>query len=97
MDSKGRRFEGALADYLRLRDRRCRTRWCDAPIRHLDHAKDHADGGETSAANGQGLCEDVQLRQAGARLVSAAAARTAAHHRDRDTRPVTATRAPRRR
>ena len=25
MDSSGRRFEGALADYLRLRDRRCRT------------------------------------------------------------------------
>ena len=57
MDSKARRFEGALADYLRLRDRRCRTRWCDAPIRHLDHAKDHADGGPTSADNGQGDCE----------------------------------------
>jgi hypothetical protein len=57
MDSSGRRFEGALADYLRLRDRRCRSRWCDAPVRHLDHAKDHADGGETSATNGQGLCE----------------------------------------
>ena len=53
----GRRFEGGLADYLRLRDRRCRTRWCGAPVRHLDHAKDHADGGETSATNGQGLCE----------------------------------------
>jgi len=57
MDSSGRRFEGALADYLRLRDRRCRTRWCDAPVRHLDHAEDHADGGATSATNGQGLCE----------------------------------------
>ena len=57
MDSKSRRFEGALADYLRLRDRQCRTRYCDAPVRHLDHAKAHADGGPTSAANGQGLCE----------------------------------------
>ena len=58
MDSKGRRFEGALADYLRLRDRRCRTRYCDAPVRHLDHAEDRADGGPTSAENGQGLCEE---------------------------------------
>ncbi len=57
MDSKARRFEGRLADYLRLRDQKCRTTYCDAPVRHLDHAEDHADGGETSAANGQGLCE----------------------------------------
>jgi hypothetical protein len=26
-------------------------------VRHLDHAHDHADGGPTSAVNGQGLCE----------------------------------------
>ena len=57
MDSKSRRFEGALADYLRLRDRKCRTLYCEAQVRHLDHAKDHADGGETSAHNGQGVCE----------------------------------------
>ncbi|WP_211222082.1 HNH endonuclease [Nocardioides halotolerans] len=57
MDSSARRFEGRLADYLRLRDRGCRTRWCDSPVRHLDHALDHADGGLTSAANGQGVCE----------------------------------------
>ena len=58
-----------LAESLRLRDQRCRTAWCDAPVRHLDHAEDHADGGPTSAANGQGLCEALQLRQAGPRLV----------------------------
>ncbi len=58
MDSSSRRFEGKLADYLRLRDRRCRTPGCDAPVRHLDHVKDHVDGGETSADNGQGLCEE---------------------------------------
>jgi hypothetical protein len=57
MDSQGRRFEGKLAEFLRLRDRRCRNPWCNAPIRHLDHAKDVAKGGRTSAANGQGLCE----------------------------------------
>ncbi|GAA2146105.1 hypothetical protein GCM10009844_21750 [Nocardioides koreensis] len=57
MDSRARRFTGRLADYLRLRDRTCRTPWCDAPIRHLDHAEDHAHGGPTDAVDGQGLCE----------------------------------------
>jgi hypothetical protein len=57
MESAGRRFEGRLAEFLRLRDQRCRTPYCDAPIRHLDHARDHAAGGLTNADNGQGLCE----------------------------------------
>lgn len=57
MDSKARRFEGKLADYLRLRDRVCRTKWCGARVRHLDHVHDHAGGGPTSASNAQGLCE----------------------------------------
>jgi hypothetical protein len=61
MDSTSRRFEGRLAEFLRLRDRRCRTPWCDAPIRHLDHAEDYANGGPTSAHNGQGLCADCNL------------------------------------
>ena len=57
MDSQARLVEGRLADYLRLRDQKCRTLYCDAPVRHLDHAQDRAKGGETSAVNGQGLCE----------------------------------------
>jgi len=57
MDRKGDRFEGRLAEYLRLRDQSCRTPGCGAPVRHLDHAKDRAKGGATSACNGQGLCE----------------------------------------
>jgi hypothetical protein len=57
MDKEGRRFDGKLAEYLRLRDRHCRNPWCNAPIRHLDHARDAAKGGGTSAGNGQGLCE----------------------------------------
>jgi 5-methylcytosine-specific restriction endonuclease McrA len=57
MDQKGRRFEGGLAQFLRLRDKVCRNPWCNAPIRHLDHAVDHAEGGATSAENAEGLCE----------------------------------------
>ena len=57
MESTSRTFDGLLRQFIRLRDRRCRTPWCDAPIRHLDHITDSADGGPTSLHNGQGLCE----------------------------------------
>ncbi|MEP6814617.1 MAG: DUF222 domain-containing protein [Marmoricola sp.] len=56
MDSRARLFPEALARLFRLRDQTCRTPWCDAPIRHLDHIVEHQSGGPTSAANGQGLC-----------------------------------------
>src|SRR5690606_20074108 len=35
----------------------CRNPWCDAPVRHIDHVKPVAEGGVTTAANLQGLCE----------------------------------------
>jgi hypothetical protein len=58
MESAGRRFDGLLAEFIRLRDGgTCRTPGCNALITHLDHVTRHADGGRTSAANGQGLCE----------------------------------------
>ncbi|MDQ4053379.1 MAG: HNH endonuclease, partial [Actinomycetota bacterium] len=46
-----------LAELIRLRDQRCRTPWCDAPVRHTDHAEAVAEGGPTTKRNGQGLCE----------------------------------------
>ncbi|HET6561911.1 MAG TPA: DUF222 domain-containing protein [Marmoricola sp.] len=57
MDSQRRLFADGLAEFLLTRDQFCRTPWCDAPVRHSDHVVAVADGGETSAANGQGLCE----------------------------------------
>ncbi|MGH3361409.1 MAG: DUF222 domain-containing protein [Nocardioides sp.] len=57
MESGSRAFPATLAEFIELRDQRCRTPWCDAPIRHADHVQAAADGGPTSAANGQGLCE----------------------------------------
>ena len=57
MDSRARLFPRKLAEFLRLRDRACRTAYCDAPIRHLYHSVDHALGGPTDAKHGQGLCE----------------------------------------
>ncbi len=56
-DARGRVFRGSLARFIRLRDRVCRTPWCDAPVRHLDHPIAKAAEGSTSAVNGQGLCE----------------------------------------
>lgn len=57
MESKRRCFDGQLRQFLITADRRCRTPWCDAPIRHADHPVRVADGGYTTAANSQGLCE----------------------------------------
>ncbi|WP_323096820.1 HNH endonuclease [Intrasporangium sp. YIM S08009] len=57
MESMRRTFDGGLRRFLVARDGAvCRTPWCDAPIRHVDHVEDHASGGPTSAGNGQGLC-----------------------------------------
>lgn len=68
MDSRRRVFGGALRRFLVLRDQACRTPWCDAPVRHLDHVEPHADGGATSAANAQGLCEACNQAKEGVGL-----------------------------
>lgn len=57
MDSRARLFPASLARLIKLRDQFCRTPWCDAPIRHVDHVVPHGADGPTSATNGQGLCE----------------------------------------
>ena len=57
MESRSRFFPKGLAGFIGLRDRTCRTPYCDAPIRHRDHATPHNRGGPTSAANGLGTCE----------------------------------------
>jgi hypothetical protein len=57
MESRARLFPRGLAAFIELRDRRCRTPYCDAPIRHRDHARPWAEGGLTTADNGLGCCE----------------------------------------
>ena len=57
MEAKTRRFPRALAEFIEIRDQVCRTPYCDAPIRHIDHVVPVAAGGETSVENGEGLCE----------------------------------------
>ena len=57
MESRSRLFPGGLAQFIALRDQTCRTPYCDAPIRHTDHAAPAARGGPTTAGNGNGRCE----------------------------------------
>ncbi|TQR88117.1 DUF222 domain-containing protein [Mycobacterium hodleri] len=56
MESRARIFPKGLAKFLDLRDDTCRTPYCDAPIRHHDHARPHRRDGPTSALNGLGEC-----------------------------------------
>ena len=56
MESRSRCFPKGLAAFIGLRDQTCRTPYCDAPIRHRDHARPHHRGGPTSRVNGLGMC-----------------------------------------
>ncbi|MEV7131852.1 HNH endonuclease signature motif containing protein [Arthrobacter sp. NPDC093128] len=57
MDSRARLFPAGLRRFIEARDSTCRTPYCDAPIRHLDHIVPWHVGGATTQANGAGLCE----------------------------------------
>ena len=56
MDSKRRLFTTGQRRFITTRDQVCRTPWCEAPIRHIDHVIPAQAGGPTSISNGQGLC-----------------------------------------
>ncbi|WP_309075139.1 HNH endonuclease [Paenarthrobacter sp.] len=57
MDSKARLFPPRLRRFIEVRDDTCRTPYCDAPIRHLDHVVPWHSGGTTTVSNSAGLCE----------------------------------------
>ncbi|WP_346959637.1 HNH endonuclease signature motif containing protein, partial [uncultured Arthrobacter sp.] len=57
MDSRARLFPAGLRRFIQARDDTCRTPYCDAPIRHMDHIIPWRNGGTTSLSNGAGLCE----------------------------------------
>ena len=56
-DRKRRIFDAHARRLVVARDQWCRTPFCGAPIRHIDHALGFARGGATSVDNAQGLCE----------------------------------------
>jgi hypothetical protein len=57
VDSRARLYPTGLRRFIQARDDTCRTPYCDAPIRHIDHIIPWHHGGTTSLANGAGLCE----------------------------------------
>lgn len=82
LESRARLFPRGLADFIGLRDQRCRTPYCDAPIRHRDHAEPHRRGGPTSAGNGLGLCEACnQIKEADGWRVRAGTDQATGRHR----------------
>lgn len=56
MDSRRREFTGLLRRLVMIRDDVCRSPFCDAPIRHIDHATPYREGGATDFRNASGLC-----------------------------------------
>lgn len=61
MESRARAFPVGLSRLIRWRDVTCRTPWCNAVIRQIDHVLPHHRGGPTSLENGQGLCVRCNL------------------------------------
>jgi hypothetical protein len=56
-DTGRRRFDGAVRRLVKVRDRRCRHPYCNAPIRDVDHREEWSDGGRTTASNGDSYCK----------------------------------------
>lgn len=79
--STSRFFADGLAELLRVRDQGiCRTPYCDAPIRHLDHVVPVVRGGPTEEENGQGLCEACNLAKNAGSLRQEVGAHGAGRH-----------------
>ncbi|MDI2033100.1 HNH endonuclease [Paenarthrobacter nitroguajacolicus] len=57
VDSRARFFPPGMRRFIEARDNLCRTAYCDAPIRHIDHIVPWHQGGPTRLDNGAGLCE----------------------------------------
>ncbi|MDG4665353.1 HNH endonuclease signature motif containing protein [Mycobacterium sp. 236(2023)] len=80
MESRSRTFPKGLATLIRVRDRTCRTPYCNAPIRHLDHATPDRGGGKTSAVNGLGVCEACNYAKEAPGWRVSTSMRDGAHH-----------------
>ena len=95
MESRSRFFPKGLAMFIGLRDQTCRTPYCDAPIRHRDHAQPRHRDGPTSADNGLGECERCNYaKESPGWRVPRAAARTACTQPNSPHPPDTATDRP---
>ena len=61
MDSRERLFTGGLRNLIKLRDRYCRTPYCNNLAQEADHVQQVAKGGATDAANSAMRCKQCNL------------------------------------
>jgi hypothetical protein len=81
MESRARLFPKGLSRFIDVRDDTCRTPYCDAPIRHHDHATSHGRGGATNGVNELGLCEACNYaKEAPGWTVTTSQDETGCHH-----------------
>lgn len=57
MESRARSYPGLLKEFIRLRDQRCRTPFCESSVKQIDHIEPAAAGGATSESNARACCE----------------------------------------
>lgn len=68
IDTRRRRFDGALRELIMLRDQHCQGIACASPIRDVDHIIEHAVGGRTTRTNGQGLSQNCHIGRSDRRM-----------------------------
>lgn len=56
MESKARFYPKLLGEFIKIRDRHCRTPYCDGQVEEIDHVRQHALGGRTDSLNADGRC-----------------------------------------
>ena len=81
MDSRARLFPPGLRRFIQARDDTCRTPYCDAPIRHLDHIIPWHAGGTDHHGQRRRTLRSLQPHQRNPRLESPSQTRAKAHHR----------------
>lgn|GEM_PF-817652 len=57
MDSKARIFPEKMKKFIKMRDRHCRTPFCDGLIEEIDHVTQAYLGGHTCVTNSDGRCK----------------------------------------
>ncbi|GGM07621.1 HNH endonuclease [Nakamurella endophytica] len=60
-DRRPRLFPASIRRLVVWRDQRCRTPWCGAPVRDIDHVHPFRAGGSTVQTNAKGLCRSRNL------------------------------------
>ena len=70
MDSRARLFPPGHRRFIQTRDDTCRTPYCDAPIRHLDHIIPWHTGGATTTDQRRRTLRSLQPHQRNPRLES---------------------------